>query len=195
MVPKRDPRQAHSLHEAEAPHRRAPRLLVIKFSDNGCFHESKCRTTQGLLSSPGYALICTGISLSSPLSSNALCFFACLLLQTEDEDCLYHYYCLLAQLCARAKCDSQLEYVYRMVCNPHAKTWYRVGRTECKCGTKKHEASGKESVLCSEVRYRRFVHRSWCVGYGWRGCGGLCRRRQLDWGLDIDRFRLGACRR
>ena len=29
---------------------------------------------QSLLPSPGYALICTGISLSSPLSSNALCF-------------------------------------------------------------------------------------------------------------------------
>jgi len=136
------------------------------------FHESKCRTTQSLLPSPGYALICTGISLSSPLSSNALCFFACLLLQTEDEDCLYHYYCLLAQLCARAKCDSQLEYVYRMVCNPHAKTWYRVGRTECKCGTKKHEAKWQRvgSMFggpLSAVRPPQLVCRVWVAGLRW----------------------------
>jgi len=139
------------------------------------FHESKCRTTQSLLPFSGYALICTGISLSSPLSSNALCFLLWLLLQTEDEDCLYHYYCLLAQLCARAKCDSQLECEYCI-------EWYAIPTRkhgtemvelpECKCGTRK--TGGKRQRVgpifggpLSAVRPPQLVCRVWVAGLRW----------------------------
>src|SRR6267142_424665 len=78
MVPPLNSRQAHNLHEAEAPHHRAPRLLVISL--DGILEKPQSFT-------PWICLLhlLTGISLSFRLSSTVSpLFFFGLSLTAED---------------------------------------------------------------------------------------------------------------